>query len=70
MQTIAARSLEAYRRLAHDNPLFFDFFRALRREAGSDVSAAAGFDLPSALEPAFDNAVSIVSRLCTAVLLV
>jgi phosphoenolpyruvate carboxylase len=29
MQTIAASSLEAYRRLAYDNALFFDFFRAV-----------------------------------------
>src|ERR1700692_1408126 len=29
MQTIASRSLDAYRRLAYGNPLFFDFFRAV-----------------------------------------
>jgi len=49
MQTIAARSLEAYRRLAHDNPLFFDFFRAVtpldvieRMHIGSRPAMRAG----------------------------
>src|SRR6266851_2913613 len=49
MQTIAARSLEAYRRLAYDNPLFFDFFRAVtpldvieRMHIGSRPAMRAG----------------------------
>jgi phosphoenolpyruvate carboxylase len=49
MQTIAARSLETYRRLAHDNPLFFDFFRAVtpldvieRMHIGSRPAMRAG----------------------------
>ena len=49
MQTIAARSLETYRRLAYDNPLFFDFFRAVtpldvieRMHIGSRPAMRAG----------------------------
>jgi phosphoenolpyruvate carboxylase len=49
MQTIAARSLEAYRRLAYDKPLFFDFFRAVtpldvieRMHIGSRPAMRAG----------------------------
>jgi phosphoenolpyruvate carboxylase len=49
MQTIAARSLEAYRRLAFGNPLFFDFFRAVtpldvieRMHIGSRPAMRAG----------------------------
>jgi phosphoenolpyruvate carboxylase len=49
MQTIAARSLETYRRLAYANPLFFDFFRAVtpldvieRMHIGSRPAMRAG----------------------------
>jgi phosphoenolpyruvate carboxylase len=49
MQTIAARSLDAYRRLAYGNPLFFDFFRAVtpldvieRMHIGSRPAMRAG----------------------------
>src|SRR5712675_924811 len=49
MQTIAARSLETYRRLAYGNPLFFDFFRAVtpldvieRMHIGSRPAMRAG----------------------------
>jgi len=49
MQTIAARSLETYRRLTYGNPLFFDFFRAVtpldvieRMHIGSRPAMRAG----------------------------
>jgi phosphoenolpyruvate carboxylase len=49
MRTIAARSLEAYRRLAYGNPLFFDFFHAVtpldvieRMHIGSRPAMRAG----------------------------
>jgi phosphoenolpyruvate carboxylase len=49
MRTIAARSLEAYRRLAYGNPLFFEFFHAVtpldvieRMHIGSRPAMRAG----------------------------